>query len=88
MDAPAVAVDPSGKIFAASWMDCSARPNDHDVFWTVGGKRVAPLARNPKGEQGHTTLVCDGDGVFWVAWVDGRTGSAQIYLLNGICKIE
>ena len=78
MDAPAVAVDPTGKTFAASWMDCSTRPGDNDVFWTVGGKRVAPLATNPKGDQGHTTLVWDGDGVFWAAWVDGRTGSAQI----------
>lgn len=82
MDAPTVAVSDDGKKFAVGWMG-QPSDKDRDVFWAVSGGGALPpevrLPDDPKSAQGHPTSGADREGVFHIAWEDGRGGRTAIY---------
>lgn len=82
MSAPAVAVSPNGKKFAAAWMDKRTGKDDPDVYWAVATSASfgadLPLADDVKGVQNHPTIAIAKDGTVWVAWEDSRSGQFRI----------
>ena len=83
--APALATDGAGGAFVA-WED--ARGPDLDLYlqhvdgagaiagaWPPAGLAVTALA----GSQSAATLAADGAGGVYVAWVDARSGDADVY---------
>ncbi|MBI2570838.1 MAG: exo-alpha-sialidase [Candidatus Schekmanbacteria bacterium] len=81
--APAIAVSKEG-ILHVAWTD--TREGDTNVYSaasTDGGRTFGENRRandNGAGEQSSPTLVVAEDGTVFVAWVDDRAGSLDVYL--------
>src|SRR5262245_15663048 len=80
MSAPAVAVSPDGRKFAAAWKD--VREGGPRVWWAfaIGPKLEddTPVAFEPKGMRDHPSLAADATGGFWAAWEESRDGKAAV----------
>jgi hypothetical protein len=78
MSAPAVAVSPDGKQFAAAWKD--VREGPPRVWWAQASKphfsTDSPIADEPRVDRDHPSLAVGDRGEFWAAWEDG-TGKAR-----------
>jgi hypothetical protein len=83
MSAPAVAVSPDGKKFAAAWKDLRTGRNDPHVYWSVSDSpnsfEDSPICFEVHAKQDHPTITFDSQGRVWVAWEDTRSGSRQIW---------
>ena len=80
MSAPAVAVSPDGKRFAAAWKD--VREGSPRVWWAFAAEprfvKEGPIAEEPRVERNHPSLAADDRGEFWAAWEEERGGAAWI----------
>ena len=80
MSAPAVAVSPDGKKFAAAWKD--VREGAPRVWWAFAAEprfgKDAPIADEPRLDRDHPSLAAADGGEFWAAWEEGRGASAAI----------
>lgn len=79
MSAPAVAVSPDAKRWAAAWKD--VREGSPRVWWAFASEprfgkdgAVAPGS----AERDHPSLAFAGGDVFWVAWEEGLGEQARI----------
>src|SRR5262245_23251376 len=80
MSAPAVAVSPDGKRFAAAWKD--VREGGPRVWWAFASEPKfgddKPVASEPKGMRDHPSLAADAGGEFWAAWEESRDGKPGV----------
>jgi hypothetical protein len=82
-DAPAAAVAPDGKLFAAAWMERRDVERDADIFWTWGPpgkmKQDSSCHDDRRYQQRRPTLAVDGDGAVWCAWEDSRQTIQRVF---------
>ncbi|MCZ6675876.1 MAG: sialidase family protein [Candidatus Poribacteria bacterium] len=82
MSAPAVAVSPDGKQFAAAWKD--VRTGEAKVYWSTSDRprffSDAPVHQTFRGEQNHPSIAIDASGTVWMAWEESQPGSQRIWL--------
>jgi len=80
MSAPAVAVSPDGKRFAAAWKD--VREGAPRVWWAFASEprfgKDGPIADEARVDRDHPSLAAAGGGEFWAAWEEGSGSSAAI----------
>src|SRR5262245_17378837 len=80
MSAPAVAVSPDGKKFAAAWKD--VREKSPRVWWAFSSKprfaKDTAVAPEPNADRDHPSLAIDASGSFWAAWEETRGGQASV----------
>jgi hypothetical protein len=80
MSAPAVAVTPDGKRFAAAWKD--VREGSPRVWWALADTpsfaKEASISDAADVACDHPSLAVDARGVFWAAWEEGQGADARI----------
>ena len=82
MSAPAVAVSPDGKKFAAAWKDVRTGRNDPHVYWSISDSpnftRDSAIDLVSRAKQDHPTIALDSAGTAWTVWEDTRSGRQSI----------
>src|SRR2546426_6886692 len=82
MSAPAVAVSPDGKKFAAAWMDKRAGKDHRNVYWSISPtpafSQDSLLTESTEGRQDHPTVALEKSGTAWAVWEDHRPGPQVI----------
>lgn len=83
MSAPAVAVSPDGKKFAAAWKDVRTGRNDPHVYWSISDSpnftKDAAIDFDARAKQDHPTIAFDSSGTAWAVWEDTRSGRQRIW---------
>ena len=83
MSAPAVAVSPDGKKFAAAWKDVRTGRNDPHVYWSISDSpnfsKDAAIDFVARAKQDHPTIAFDSTGTAWAVWEDTRSGRQRIW---------
>jgi hypothetical protein len=83
MSAPAVAVSPDGKKFAAAWKDVRTGRNDPHVYWSISDSpnftKDAAIDFVARAKQDHPTIAFDRSGTAWAVWEDTRSGRQRIW---------
>ena len=83
MSAPAVAVSPDGKKFAAAWKDVRTGRNDPHVYWSISDSpnftKDAAIDLESRAKQDHPTITLDSSGTAWAVWEDTRSGRQRIW---------
>jgi hypothetical protein len=83
MSAPAVAVSPDGKKFAAAWKDVRTGRNDPHVYWSISDSpnftSDAAIDFVARAKQDHPTIAFDSSGTAWAVWEDTRSGRQRIW---------
>jgi hypothetical protein len=83
MSAPAVAVSPDGKQFAAAWKDVRTGRNDPHVYWSISDSpnftKDAAIDFVARAKQDHPTIAFDSSGTAWAVWEDTRSGRQRIW---------
>ena len=83
MSAPAVAVSPDGKKFAAAWKDVRTGRNDPHVYWSISDSanftKDSAIDFESKAKQDHPTIALDSSGTAWAVWEDTRSGRQRIW---------
>lgn len=83
MSAPAVAVSPDGKKFAAAWKDVRTGRNDPHVYWSISDSpnftKDAAIDFESRAKQDHPTVTIDSSGTVWAVWEDTRSGRQRIW---------
>jgi hypothetical protein len=89
MSAPAVAVTPDGKQFAAAWKD--VREGPPRVWWAQAGKprfgAESPIADEPRIDRDHPSLAVGEHGEFWAAWEDGTGRNRHVRARSSSTKV-
>jgi hypothetical protein len=83
MSAPAVAVSPDGKKFAAAWKDVRTGRNDPHVYWSISESpnftEDSAIDFVAHTKQDHPTVTIDSSGTVWAVWEDTRSGRQRIW---------
>ena len=83
MSAPAVAVSPDGKKFAAAWKDVRTGRSDPHVYWSISDSpnftQDAAIDFVARAKQDHPTIALDSSGTAWAVWEDTRSGRQRIW---------
>jgi hypothetical protein len=83
MSAPAVAVSPDGKKFAAAWKDVRTGRDDPHVYWSISESpnftADAAIDFVARAKQDHPTIALDSSGTAWAVWEDARSGRQRVW---------
>jgi len=82
MSAPAVALSPDGKNFAAAWKVRRSGKSSSQVYWVLGTPSTLSkdaLVHGQLAKHDHPSLVFDDAGAVWCAWEDTRHGTQQVF---------
>ena len=84
MSAPAVAVSPDGKKFAAAWKDVRTGRNAPHVYWSISDSpnftKDSAIDFESRAKQDHPTITIDSAGAVWAVWEDTRSGRQRIWV--------